>query len=118
MKIKLLKVGYFSLIFVVSIIFSWLYYFAIVCFLNRFKVISNYTGFFVVGIASVITSLLILIYEIILFNSSKTTKFSNWISMNRHKLILYYIFKQNAIFFIQNAIFFIIIFFNLFGKIK
>lgn len=88
-KIKIFL--YFTLIFLGSLLFSFLFLFSICSVLNDFEIITAKTTFFSSIGLSVLVSVLIVVLIIVDTNSKKTNKFGFWIGQHGSKLVLSYV---------------------------
>lgn len=91
MKKKLKSIGICILLFIVTLIFSFVFFLTLSNVFVRFSLISSSNSFWISIIGGGVVALGVLIYVIIRRNALKETPFSNWLSLNYHKFILWYI---------------------------
>ncbi|MBE6567762.1 MAG: hypothetical protein E7657_03785 [Ruminococcaceae bacterium] len=93
MRQKLISLGLYVLVFAFALFLSFLYLSVFINLFSKFNLLDSKVGLFISVIGSVLVSIVVLVYVIVRVNSFKKTKFSNWISMNYPKMILYYVFS-------------------------
>lgn len=90
MKKKWKSIGICALLFITIFLFSWLFFITLSNVFVKFNVISQINSLWISIVGGIIIAIAILIYVLIRRKSIKETKFSNWIALNYHKIILWY----------------------------
>lgn len=91
MKKKWKSISVCALLFILTLFFAYLFFAIFSNVFVKFEVISQSNSILISGVCGIVVAIIVLIYVIVRRHATKETKFSNWLELNYHKIILWYI---------------------------